>query len=1053
MSPLVPEISVINYVPNQAVSIAGNYKYNINISKIFSGNIQYFTLTYTTTSSLILPGWISFDNYTPTILKISNSYATKIIVVDNFAYIASGDGLRIVDVSNPLTPTIKGTYLREQLGSNAEDLAILGNFAYIAAADAGVQIIYIGSGGPSFQGTYYDPTKQNAYCIAVSGHFAYVQCSYSFQILDISNPSLPTLRSSYYTGGISRNECGVTIFKNFAYIVTVGSVLTILDIHDPENPRLIVQYQNDQLKSATSVTLSGNFAYIVDGWGWGGSDGGIQILDISTPDTPKSIAYISSQQIVNGQQMGTPNHMFLMGDLAYVAGYKGLQILDLATPSSPQFIGNYRPPNLFSSDGVYDLQIVNHIAYLITDGPSGTLLNIINLIAPRQLKIIPTITMLRQQNSLTITAYGSIGNKITTNFPFTIIDPSQLVPTPTNSATPTLTNKVVPKAIRSSTPTPTTTKSNTLTNSRSSHAKNLSFTIIPQQGISILLSSNELFPNSNGILKLSSILQDGATLPSWLSITFTPKLLSSYRSVNTNSVAIIGTMAYVADDTGLKIIDLSNLYEPKVIGNYLTANVASSITVVGSIAYLATSLSGLQIINIGNPTKPIFIADYTTVDANNVIVINNTVLVTGTTGLHIFNKNTGQQLGNYLTTNPIKNINVQGNTAFIATGSGGLEIVNISDLTNPTLLGRYTETQFVNGVTIINTMALITDLILGLQIIDINNLNKPIMLGQYRTLDAAQYVTVSGSMAFIVDNNGLQIIDISSVIKPTLLGSYKSSELLTKKAYHTQDFSNKHLRASLTESINQTSNLLSYITTVDSNVIAVGNLGLHIIDCTKWTISGMPPNNTDISNYDLLLTGTDPFGENFTRVLQIHMKKSTEVSPSTSPTASLTQSPSPTSLSPDLPIVSPLDSLTGAQPADSNKKLYIGLGVGGGVVGVAATAALVLYCYKKRQKNISRILPTQKPEISEEDPGLTSNCNPEPATTIAPDPNRFFSTLRQGAAQAYTLTTEPSQPRSIPFSLSSPSILDGRELYPHYEEAGSNRTCYSPSSRPFLANS
>ena len=71
-------------------------------------------------------------------------------------------------------------------------------------------------------------------------------------------------------------------------------------------------------------------------------------------------------------------------------------------------------------------------------------------------------------------------------------------------------------------------------------------------------------------------------------------------------------------------------------------------------------------------------------------------------------------------------------------------------------------------------------------------------------------------------------------------------------------------------------------------------------------------------------------------------------------------------------------------------------------------------------------MPTQKPEISEEDPGLTGNCNPESATTPATDSNRFFSTLRQGTAQAYILTTEPSQPRSIPFSLSSPSILDGR---------------------------
>ena len=63
------------------------------------------------------------------------------------------------------------------------------------------------------------------------------------------------------------------------------------------------------------------------------------------------------------------------------------------------------------------------------------------------------------------------------------------------------------------------------------------------------------------------------------------------------------------------------------------------------------------------------------------------------------------------------------------------------------------------------------------------------------------------------------------------------------------------------------------------------------------------------------------------------------------------------------------------------------------------------------------------------------------------DNTRFFSTLR-GTTQTYA-PTELSQSNPVPFSLSSPSTLDGRELYPHYEEAEANRS-HSPSSRPFL---
>ncbi|MGD0465565.1 MAG: PQQ-binding-like beta-propeller repeat protein [Gammaproteobacteria bacterium] len=605
----------------------------------------------------------------------------------------------------------------------------------------------------------------------------------------------------------------------------------------------------------------------------------------------------------------------------------------------------------------------------------------------------------------------------------------------TNSNTPTITNRK--------------TLTSTITTTPSINKDTNTYIIAPQQGISILLSSNELFSNGDGILKLSCTLKSGEILPSWLSITFTPKLLSSYISVNTNSIEVIGTIAYVADDNGLKIIDLSNLYEPKLIGDYITTSIAASLTVVDNTVYLATNVAGLKIISIDDPTKPTLLNSYTNVNANNVIVTNNTILVAGTTGLHIFNKRTNQLAGSYLTASPVQSIDVKETTAFIATGSSGLQIVDISDTTRPTLLSSYTSTQFVNSITIIDTKALITDLNLGLQIIDINNLNKPILLGQYNALVAARSITVTGTMTFIVDNNGLQVIDISSVTKPTLLGSYNPSKLSTQKSSDSilQNLSRKYLRGLMvTENSNQTSYLLSHVTITNTSAIVVGNLGLQIIDCTKWTISGTPPNNTNISNYNLLLTATDQFGKNFTNFLQIHIKEPIVISPSESPTTSSTPTPSLSTL----PIIAALpsaSSVTAKAAESSSNGLYIGLAVGGGIVGITATTALVLYCYKKRQK-ISRILPSTlkspNPEINSEEPEITTE-NPDPTRNFN---NRFFSVLQRRTLQSYVPTTEQSQSNPIPFSLSGPSTLDGRELYPHYEEAESRS--HSPSSRPLV---
>jgi hypothetical protein len=187
-------------------------------------------------------------------------------------------------------------------------------------------------------------------------------------------------------------------------------------------------------------------------------------------------------------------------------------------------------------------------------------------------------------------------------------------------------------------------------------------------------------------------------------------------------------------------------------------------------------------------------------------------------------------------------------------------------------------------------------------------------------------------------------------------------------------------------------------------------------------------------------------------------------------TPTVTASPTPSPTSSDTTTISSMLSHTNIDTStaaisssetksteSNNNRLYIWVAAGGSIAGVTATSALILYCYKKRQKNKSRILPsaTKSPaqEISLAVPVSARNFNLDPEATITnPDftrhPNtRFFSKLSRNT-QAYAPTTEQSQSNPVPFSLSSPSVLDGRELYPHYEEAESRS--HSPSSRPLV---
>lgn len=153
-----------------------------------------------------------------------------------------------------------------------------------------------------------------------------------------------------------------------------------------------------------------------------------------------------------------------------------------------------------------------------------------------------------------------------------------------------------------------------------------------------------------------------------------------------------------------------------------------------------------------------------------------------------------------------------------------------------------------------------------------------------------------------------------------------------------------------------------------------------------------------------------------------------------------------------------LSSETKATESNDNR-LDIWGAVGGSIAGIiVATSTLILYCYKKRQRNKSIISPstTQASNqaaqeanteiLIQEETTINSNV------TVARTNNIMcFSKFSQKTTKTNAVPTESSSSNQIPFSLNSPSILDGRELYRHYDPAESDN--HSPSSRPFLARS
>ncbi|WP_287738211.1 Calx-beta domain-containing protein, partial [Microcystis sp. M048S1] len=209
---------------------------------------------------------------------------------------------------------------------------------------SGLQIIDISNPtNPTLKGNY--DTSGYARDVQIVGNYAYVADDYSgLQIIDISNPTNPTLKGNYDT---SSSAYGVQIVGNYAYVADAYSGLQIIDISNPTNPTLKGNY--DTSGYAYGVQVVGNYAYVAD---WGS---GLQIIDISNPTNPT----LKGNYDTSGSAYGVQ----VVGNYAYVADlYSGLQIIDISNPTNPTLKGNYD-----TSGSALGVQVVGNYAY-VADG-------------------------------------------------------------------------------------------------------------------------------------------------------------------------------------------------------------------------------------------------------------------------------------------------------------------------------------------------------------------------------------------------------------------------------------------------------------------------------------------------------------------------------------------------------------------------------------------------------------------------------------------------------------------------------------------------------------
>jgi hypothetical protein len=118
-----------------------------------------------------------------------------------------------------------------------------------------------------------------------------------------------------------------------------------------------------------------------------------------------------------------------------------------------------------------------------------------------------------------------------------------------------------------------------------------------------------------------------------------------------------------------------------------------------------------------------------------------------------------------------EDVDVNGDHAYVAAGTAGLQVVDISDRHLPTIIGSADTPGSALAVQVSEDFAYVADAGSGIRIFDISN-PQPTFVGTLDTTGSARDIAILNNLLYVADGlSGLEIIDVLNPSAPSLVGS------------------------------------------------------------------------------------------------------------------------------------------------------------------------------------------------------------------------------------------------------------------------------------------
>jgi hypothetical protein len=583
-------------------------------------------------------------------------WGPSVVVSNNRAYVGRGlmlgeasqdsFGVRILDVTDPANPRSLG-----QCECAGLLLAVSGDHLYVAT-DSSLEVHDVRDPARAvLVGSYSDGRRRDLNIqfqgrATVSGIYLYwAEPIVGLHVLDVSKPASPRLVARLPIADRARD---VAVSGNFAYVAKggkwvgtnlVGSGLSVIDISNPADPRLVGSY--DAGGSSRKVAVAAGYAYVLGGVG----SEGLHIIDVREPESLKEVGRF---------EIGSGN-LAVSGNTVYLAGLN-LAVLNVTDPSDPKLVGlsarfDEYVPHVTQPVSLQNVGLLLGGELLLGLAVVGDYVYAIGVFSGLH---ILTLHPANPQSLGRVKGGGKAA--VSGGYAYLLGAALQVID---------IGDPASPSVVGSYTNLPRWPSDVAV-------AGNFAYIAADSAGLVIIDVSDPAQPRRVG--GLGSIGQAGR-------------------------VAVSGGFAFVASyGMGLAIIDISTPSNPRRVGSF-NADQAKAVTVSGNFAYLAELWRGrLHVIDITNPATPRRIGGYQSLGyVEDITVSGHYAFLAegarfdgsfggGLVIVDIIDPSHPQEVGRYSSSLFINNVAVADAYAYVA-DDGGLHVIDISNPANPRRVG------------------------------------------------------------------------------------------------------------------------------------------------------------------------------------------------------------------------------------------------------------------------------------------------------------------------------------------------------------------------------